>query len=386
MTPIPEPVTSTWRASGNDVCYNTAMRVTFLLPGYPWRPVGGFRVVYEYANSLVARGHSVAVVHPRRLPYYRAPAPSRFGTRLRLQAGRIRNVLAKPKVRWSPIDQRVAMLYVPDLAERHLPDGEAVVATAWQTAEYVAGCPRSKGAKFYLIQSYETWSGPQGRVDATWRADVKKIVIARWLYEKGLELGVPPADMIHIPNGIDHSRYRVSKPVEDRGAAVAMMASPLELKGTDHGLRAMEAARRQSPELRALLFGTGREPKGLRTWMTYFRDPPQTFLVEHIYNASSIYLCPSRTEGWALPAAEAMACGCALVAMDNGGVRDYAEHGVTALLSAAGDTAALAENLRILLADSAARVRLALAGSRRIQDFTWQRSTAVFEEFLCNNL
>lgn len=375
-----------WCALGHRLCYHALMRVTFLLPGYPWRPVGGFRVVYEYANNLAARGHCISVVHPRRMSNYRPPAPSRLRTRLRFEAGRIRNVLARPKVRWNPIDGRVRMLYVPEPAESCLPDADAVVASAWQTAEYVTEYPRCKGAKFYLIQHYETWSGPEDRVRATWQARLKKIVIARWLYEKALELGVAQSDMIHIPNGIDHSRFRIHRPPEGRGAAVAMLASSLWWKGTADGLRALEAARKRSPQITALLFGTGPKPKGLPIWAGYYRDPPQTFLVEHIYNTSSIYLCPSTAEGWALPPAEAMACGCALVSTDIGGVRDYAEHGVTALLSPVGDHARMTDNLLRLLADPAERADIALAGNRRMQDFTWERSTDLLEEFLHNNL
>ena len=380
-----EFATIIWYAFGHRLCYHVLMRMTFLLPGYPWRPVGGFRVVYEYANNLAARGHSVAVVHPRRMPNYSPPAPSRLRTRLGLEAGRIRNVLAKPKVRWNPIDGRVRMLYVPEPAEQHMPDADAVIATAWQTAEYVAEYPNRKGAKFYLIQHYETWSGPEERVRATWLADLKKIVIARWLYEKALELGVHQSDMLHVQNGIDHSRFRIHRPVEGRGATVAMLASSLDWKATPDGLRALEAAKRGSPGLAALLFGTGPEPKGLPIWVEYFRDPPQTYLIEHIYNTSSIYLCPSIAEGWALPPAEAMACGCALVSTDIAGVRDYAEHGVTALLSPVGDHGRMAENLLRLLADPSRRADIALAGSRRIQDFTWQRSTDLLEEFVRNN-
>ena len=37
------------------------MKVVFLLPGSGHRPVGGFKVVYEYANHLAARGHQVEI-------------------------------------------------------------------------------------------------------------------------------------------------------------------------------------------------------------------------------------------------------------------------------------------------------------------------------------
>ncbi|HWN72720.1 MAG TPA: hypothetical protein VNN15_02810, partial [Solirubrobacterales bacterium] len=42
------------------------MRIVFVLPARSAAPVGGFKVVYEYANRLVERGHEVALVHPWR--------------------------------------------------------------------------------------------------------------------------------------------------------------------------------------------------------------------------------------------------------------------------------------------------------------------------------
>ena len=41
------------------------MRITFVLPVFPRGPIGGFRVVYEYANRLTALGCEVTVVHER---------------------------------------------------------------------------------------------------------------------------------------------------------------------------------------------------------------------------------------------------------------------------------------------------------------------------------
>ncbi|MFH1221214.1 MAG: glycosyltransferase family 4 protein [Candidatus Eisenbacteria bacterium] len=358
------------------------MRIAFVLPGYPWRPVGGFRVVYEYANGLVARGHDVSVVHPRRLANDIPTTTPRRLLRLRLQAGRLRNLIMRPVVRWAPIDERVRMLYVPEPLPRYVPDGDAVFATAWQTAEYVGAYPEGKGDRCYLVQSYEVWSGPRERVDATWRAPLKKVVIARWLYEKGLELGVAADQMMHVPNGINHARYRIVLPIEERRPQVAMLYSPLGCKASEDGIRALELARRRVPQIQARLFGTGPRPKDLPRWIDYFRDPAQTRLIENIYNGSSIYLCSSLAEGWALPPAEAMACGCALVSTDIGGVRDYAQHEVTALLSPPGNPEKLAAALIRSLTDERLRTGIARSGNECIKGFTWERSTDLLEQFL----
>ena len=38
------------------------MRLTLVLPGYSKAPIGGFKMVFEYANRFVARGHEVSIL------------------------------------------------------------------------------------------------------------------------------------------------------------------------------------------------------------------------------------------------------------------------------------------------------------------------------------
>lgn len=357
------------------------MRITFVLPGYPYSPIGGFRVVYEYANQLVARGHHVTVIHPRRIGRVSLPLnPYRLARRLAGMAWR--GLQGPPSVTWHVVNERVDMHFVPDLRSRYVPDGDVVVATWWETAEAVFGYPPSKGAKFYLIQHYEIWGGPAERVDATWRLPMHKVVIARWLYEKGMELGVPPSQMRHIPNGLNHWIYRVLIPIETRPKRVAMLYHPAAWKGGRDGIRALQLAKERHPDLRAVFFGTGAKPPDLPPWIEYRRNPPQDDLVRSVYNGSSIYLCPSWTEGWHLPPAEAMACGCALVSTDIGGVRDYASEGDTALLAPPRQPEALASRLIQALDNDSLRQRLARSGVRRILEFTWERSAALLEAWL----
>src|SRR5690625_6129378 len=90
------------------------MRITFLLPTFAPRPSGGFRVVYEYANRLVERGHEVTVVHPRRLPYVQKWPYKGLWPWVRARLGRIRRTLFTPRLTWFPIDPRVRMLFTPE--------------------------------------------------------------------------------------------------------------------------------------------------------------------------------------------------------------------------------------------------------------------------------
>jgi glycosyltransferase involved in cell wall biosynthesis len=115
--------------------------------------------------------------------------------------------------------------------------------------------------------------------------------------------------------------------------------------------------------------------------MEYHGNVSESDLIK-LYNSASIYLCSSAAEGFALPPAEAMACGCAVATTDCGGNREYSEHKKTALVSDPDDFASLVNNVLQLLSDEELRVRIASAGRNRISEFTWEQSTQRLIEFL----
>jgi glycosyltransferase involved in cell wall biosynthesis len=358
------------------------MKVSFVLPGYARSPIGGIRVVYNYANHLAARGHDVTVVH---VAMFRRTPSLRDG-RLRAQAkellGGVRDLSrARPTgVSWQAIDPRVTLSYVPVISDRYVPDGDAVVATAWQTADAVAALSPNKGRGCYLIQHHETWSGTAERVDETWRLPLRCIFIAPWLEARAREMALE--DVVRVPGAVDVEKFHVMRPIADRPRRAAMLYSGWAWKGCDDGIAALVRARRAVPDLQAVLFGTPARPSDLPEWIEYRQDPAQEVLIEDVYNGSSVYLCPSHAEGWHLPPAEAMASGCAVVTTDIDGVRDYTDPGVNALRSPVRDPEALAANLARVMGDDALRLELQTNAHRDIQQFRWEESTEVLERAL----
>jgi glycosyltransferase involved in cell wall biosynthesis len=354
------------------------MIITFVLPGTSYtKPVGGFRVVYEYANCLAERGHKLNIVHPLFLFPEQVNVKKKIGTPLILG---INYLVGLPRVSWFDISPKVNMLIVRSLKEKFVPKGDVIIATAWQTAEWVNRYGRNKGEKFYLIQHYENWSGPEERVRATWKMPFKKIVIAKWLVEKAKEFG--EETVAYIPNGIDFKQFRIIVPIEERNPKrMGMVYHKYDWKGPQDGIKALKIVRDKFPEMEVVFFSVCSSGSDVPHWVEFHKNPSPNKLLE-IYNACSIAIGSSWYEGWFLPGAEAMACGCAVVSTDCGGIREYAEHEVNALLSPPKDPEALAQNILRLLEDDDLRIRLARAGYDQIQKFTWDKAVMKFEEVL----
>lgn len=353
------------------------MKITFVLPGYQPYAAGGFKVMYEYANRLQARGHQITLIHPR----YIEPQPGfTQAVKARLWPQRIkwRDQQVPP---WFALHPAVRFELVPDLRERFIPIGDAVVATGYRTAKWVNEYPAAKGRKFYFIQHHEIWDGAEREVNQTWTLPLHKVVIAQWLLRLAQEFGEAER-VTYIPNGLNFAEFYLATPLAERTPVrIGMMTHSFPWKGTADGLAALKLVKAEFPELEAVLFGVHARPAELPGWMEYHQRPAAEAL-RALYNSCALFLHPSWVEGWGLPAAEAMACGCALVAANSRGVEEFVTDGVTALLAPVKDPAALAAGVLRLLRDHNLRQQLATAGTQAIQAFTWERSVAAWETLL----
>ncbi len=341
--------------------------INFIMPGVGRHPSGGYKIVYEYANRLVKRGHAVNIIHAAE-PRRNTPIVRRCMRLVYYLTNRM-NGHYRPD-NWFALDSRVRTLWLPSLCEKGIPPADVTIATAWQTAPWVASYGPDRGKPLYLIQGLETWSDADAVVD-TWKLPLQKVVISRWLEQVAESMGERAE---YIPNGLDFDAFGLDIPMCDRTPHRAMMLySRAESKGAADGLRALELVKAAVPELEAVLFGVRPPQEPLPGWIDFHHDPPQDML-RRLYNESSVFIAPSWSEGWGLTAAEALMCGCALAATENGGHKEFSIHEETALLSQPKDPAALAENILRLIRDSELRTGVALRGHEYVQQFTWDRA------------
>jgi glycosyltransferase involved in cell wall biosynthesis len=347
------------------------MRISFIIPFINW--TGGIRIVFEYAERLHQRGHKVTIYFPM-VPYLFADRLYTLRGLRRWVGDLVLNLRRRTHQKWFRLSAPLMM--VPWISDHFVSDGDAVIATAWPTAYSVYRLSRSKGTKFYFVQQYEIWSGPQGAVDGSYRLPLHKIAAASWLSRLITErFGEPVLDT--IIQGVNFDLFYPDGRSPDRTGRVLMQYSPLEWKGIADGLRAWEIVQQRCPWARLVMFGLKRGPD-VPPNVEFHEDPPQEEL-RRIYSSCDIFVSTSWIEGCQLPPMEAMACQCAVVATNVGGVPDYTIPGQTALVVEPRDINAMAEAIIRLLQNDDERRRIAEAGCRYIKQFTWDKAVERFE-------
>jgi glycosyltransferase involved in cell wall biosynthesis len=217
-------------------------------------------------------------------------------------------------------------------------------------------------------------------VDETYRLPLRKICISTWLSEIMRDKFGSASDVIVTPvdPGLFHE---VPREADDGRLRVLMLHHEYAWKGVPEGLEAVARVRARHPRLALVGFGV-KPPRAAVPYDEFHADLPQPRLA-WLYSRCPIYLCPSWDEGLGMPPMEAMACGAALATYDNGGCRDYARDGETALVAPRRDVDALARALERLVDDVPLRERLARAGQTFIRrEFDWDRATARLEAIL----
>jgi glycosyltransferase involved in cell wall biosynthesis len=95
---------------------------------------------------------------------------------------------------------------------------------------------------------------------------------------------------------------------------------------------------------------------------------------EALYRRAVVVVMPSHTEGFGLPALEAMTVGVPVIAADRGALPEVL--GGAGVVYGPTDESALVEALRTVLGDRARRDVLRESGWRRAADFTWASTAA----------
>jgi glycosyltransferase involved in cell wall biosynthesis len=355
-------------------------QILFILPEYYEKPIGGYKVVFEYANKLVNNGYGVKIVYP----YFLFFRKSSLKRKLKMCFFFIYYMIFKRRGVnvWFPLDSRVKSYFVFNLNEKKIPSADFYIATANETAVFLDSyrnvLPRQK---FYLIQAIEDWQWGREAVLKTWKLNLNKIVVSEWLASVANSLN---EKVTVIENGVDRKGLSNTIPISDKDKyQVMMLYHKQKLKGCDDGLQALKIVKEKYPMLKSVWFGSYKKPKELPEWIDYYKTPDEN-LLNDLFNKSGIYIAPSHSEGFGLTVGEAMTCGCAVACTNAGGYLTMAKNKETALISEIGNIEALASNIIELIENDYLRIAIAENGNEFIKSFTWDKAYQKFEKLFQN--
>ena len=360
------------------------MKITFVLPSLGRS--GGMRVLSKYTELLQKRGHKIVIVS----------TPQKQPTSIQQLRSLIKGKgwlppLPKEESHFDNMDVECHVLETHrQITNRDVPDADIIMATWWETAEWVAALSPSKGAKVYFIQHYEAFDYlPQGRVEATWRLPMHKIVVAKWLADIAREKYNDLCISV-VPPTVDTKKFYdvQSQAQQPRGKqsvpTVGMYYTTTPWKGCKMAIEAFSLAAKKIPNLRLVAFGSGDTPPPdllLPPGTEYNMSPTQEELTK-FYSKCDAWLFSSISEGFGLPIIEAMACGTPVIGTTAGAAPELLAGGGGILVNIK-DSEAMAKAIEQICQLSDAEWQIMSENALdTVTNYTWEDSTALFEAAL----
>ncbi|MEM8756811.1 MAG: glycosyltransferase family 4 protein [Planctomycetota bacterium] len=356
------------------------MRITFVLGRANMR--GGVLVVAIYAEALQAMGHRVSVVSTRR------PLPTLRSNLRRVATGRLPSFKRPPMPR-SHLEGRgldwTILQHPGPVTDAHVPDADVVIATWWETAEWVAGLSPSKGRPVYFCQHFETHDPAQAeRVLGTYRLPMRQVCVSQWVADQ-IRAATGRGGQVIVPNAVDHDRFARGPRKKNPTPRFGFMYSDSPFKAVGVAIEALERVRASRPEIEAVCFST-RPPRPsvpLPPWIECEIDPPQARIAE-IYASCDAWLMSSRVEGFGLPLLEAMASRTPVISTPAGAAPELLAEGGGALVPV-DDPAAMADAVDMIAgSDPIAWRRLSDQAAEIAGANTWAAAAERFEAALAD--
>lgn len=365
--------------------------VTFVLPspsiGYP---PGGYNIVYQLAHYLNKSGIKTAIIFlvnasvftsDLKLKILRKVFHFLFSNRRIKMFYRLRLYkLLRVAYDYSILDNVDCFYYnsVKDVMIRT----DLIIATAWETAYTVNEIVNNLPSKpFYLVLHSEddpSFSGINStNAEKTYHFNFTKIVINRKVYERFKE---EHPLFFHV--GINTNFFMIKEEINKRENVILLPLRKGESKG---GKYAIECARKLLTcdaefEIKIIMFGNYKVneiPIDIRNKVEYYHSPTNKIL-RKLYNKSSIFVLPSIVEGMSLPPLEAMACGCAVIVTNNGGINEYIVNDVNGLICPIRDSECLYSKVLFLLNNKLKMEELINNGIETAKNFSYEQMNANF--------
>jgi len=224
----------------------------------------------------------------------------------------------------------------------------------------------------------------QCEIDALRRNSVKITVSMYWRDQLRQRYDI---DSVVIYNGIDLSRFE-NLPKHRREPFLLFVGGMEARKGLEFAIQTLEILTRRGRELQLLAVAKpGFRGVESHAWFEHLIErcgvSGKVRIIENVsdeqlidlYSRASVFLLPTRMEGWGLAIMEAMAAGCPVVSTRAGGVPELVTDGENGLLTDVGDLSGFADAVEHLMDDGELKEKICAAACETIGKYSWE-STA----------
>lgn len=345
------------------------MNVTFLTPTLEF--AGGTVVLQRYTDALIAAGHRVTIISPRRGQYFgklsprivEYPAlPVRYLDTLTFQLPYWNQI-----IRTIPAETDIIVpIYTPLLMPSYL---------FWRQHRNVKVILLAQESmEIPLIGSYNRFL--LGRRSVT--KCLSAVVTVSEKLKEQVERLVTHVPVKAIVNGVDHNIFRPRSVKKNN--SILFVGRPNSTKGFPEFVNLITRLQGVMPGLRGQIV----VPPHYRVRHPLLSHTPNrdTAQLAEFYRQNLAYINLSHAESFCLPPLEAFACGTPVVLTDTTGTRQYANDGQNCLVIPVGDTEATTAAVVKLLNSNALQKRLIQGGLRTAERYDWAVSEQHFVEYL----
>ncbi|MHB1830732.1 MAG: glycosyltransferase family 4 protein [Candidatus Micrarchaeaceae archaeon] len=323
-------------------------------------PAGGVHIIFTLANHLASLRHKVAIlsITTRKLNNIEKLAPLLMSN----------NFILTSWAKAVGSDYNYSLLKNIDvLFDNGNFDTKRLFACAWQCSDYVNTFKNGNAKKYQILQNDEAsdlFSGESAlqAKEAYSYKRLQKIVISEDLQNK-----YKAENPLRFQDYVDDI-FQSSISPEKRNRYTIFMALRQETsKGSDYAIATCEELRNKYPyPFRFIAFGNIEKSK-VPDYIEYYYKPTNKRLIK-LYNEASIFISTSLIEGFSLIPAQAMACGCATIISNSGGIREFAKDGDNSFIVPIKDSKAMADKVISLITDDNTRCKLANSGIETIKN------------------
>ena len=329
------------------------LEITYIMV---WTKVcGGSKIILEYANRLAKRGHKINIVTYDEYP------------------------------KWFSLSENVNFIKVTNGEDiiNYIPESDVVVSTSWKCIRKAVKSNKGPVAFFeqggsHLFELDKLNDRKREIVQQRMRLPAFIYTVSQYSADKIKEIYGKDASIIY--NALETSIFYSRKEEKQKEETSITIVGSEEFKFKNIG-EILEVIRLLKRNYKIKLnWITQNNPKINEERKDAIVNPQQKVIGDILRN-TDIYICNSEYEAFGLPTLEAMTCGAAVITTDTGGMRDFVQNGINALVINHHDKDDMKEKIEMLINDKKLMHKIAENGMKTALKFNWDNSIINMEKY-----